>query len=99
MARETSEENGPGGGEETAASAEEVLPEGLYERVRQKVLDRARIPLSTYRVQLNKSFRFEDARAQVAYWDRLGVSDLYASPYLKAAPGSTHGYDVVDHQR
>ncbi|HEX9507129.1 MAG TPA: malto-oligosyltrehalose synthase, partial [Myxococcales bacterium] len=24
--------------------------------------------------------------------------DLYASPYLKAAPGSTHGYDVVDHQ-
>lgn len=33
------------------------------------------------------------------YLARLGVSHLYASPYLQAAPGSTHGYDVVDHGR
>ena len=27
----------------------------------------------------------------------LGISHLYASPFLKARPGSTHGYDVIDH--
>ena len=31
------------------------------------------------------------------YLARLGVSHIYASPYLKARPGSTHGYDIVDH--
>jgi (1->4)-alpha-D-glucan 1-alpha-D-glucosylmutase len=29
----------------------------------------------------------------------LGVTHLYSSPYLQAAAGSTHGYDVVDHHR
>jgi (1->4)-alpha-D-glucan 1-alpha-D-glucosylmutase len=29
----------------------------------------------------------------------LGVSHAYCSPYLQAAPHSTHGYDVVDHAR
>ncbi len=29
--------------------------------------------------------------------DRLGISHLYASPLLKSRPGSTHGYDIVDH--
>ncbi len=29
----------------------------------------------------------------------LGISHVYCSPYLQAAPGSMHGYDVVDHQR
>ena len=29
----------------------------------------------------------------------LGVSHVYSSPYLQAAPDSMHGYDVVDHQR
>jgi (1->4)-alpha-D-glucan 1-alpha-D-glucosylmutase len=33
------------------------------------------------------------------YLHRLGVSHLYASPYLQAAHGSTHGYDVIDHSR
>jgi (1->4)-alpha-D-glucan 1-alpha-D-glucosylmutase len=27
------------------------------------------------------------------------VSHLYCSPYLQAAPGSTHGYDVTDHAK
>ena len=31
------------------------------------------------------------------YLADLGISDCYASPYLKAAPGSTHGYDITDH--
>jgi (1->4)-alpha-D-glucan 1-alpha-D-glucosylmutase len=50
-------------------------------------------------VQLHAGFTFDDAAAIVPYLARLGVSHLYCSPVLQAAPGSTHGYDVVDHQR
>ena len=57
----------------------------------------ARIPRATYRVQLHKDFGFADARARVPYWAALGISHLYTSPVLRARPGSTHGYDVVDH--
>ena len=55
-------------------------------------------PTSTYRVQLHAGFDFEAAAAIAGYLADLGVSHLYASPYLQAAPGSTHGYDVVDHR-
>lgn len=58
-----------------------------------------RIPESTYRVQFHAGFTFADAAGIVPYLARLGVTHLYASPYLKAAPGSTHGYDVVDHNQ
>jgi (1->4)-alpha-D-glucan 1-alpha-D-glucosylmutase len=54
---------------------------------------------ATYRVQLHKGFGFEEARQQVEYLEKLGVSHLYCSPVLQAAPGSTHGYDVVDHSQ
>ncbi len=57
------------------------------------------VPRATYRVQLNASFTFDDAAAVAGYLADLGVSHLYCSPYLQAAPGSTHGYDVVDHSR
>jgi len=57
------------------------------------------VPLSTYRLQFNAAFRFDDARAIVPYLDALGIGSMYASPYLKARPGSTHGYDVVDPNR
>ena len=57
----------------------------------------ARVPVATYRLQLHKDFGFADATALVPYLARLGVSHVYASPFLKARPGSTHGYDVVDH--
>ena len=53
-------------------------------------------PISTYRLQFTPSFRFEDARKIVPYLADLGIGYLYASPYLKARPGSEHGYDVVD---
>ncbi|HET7478809.1 MAG TPA: malto-oligosyltrehalose synthase, partial [Rubrobacteraceae bacterium] len=56
-----------------------------------------RVPRTTYRLQLNKDFTFADAAALVPYLSELGISDLYASPYMKARPGSTHGYDVIDH--
>lgn len=55
-----------------------------------------KIPVSTYRVQFNKHFRFVDAGAVIQYLYALGISDLYASPYLKAKEGSLHGYDIVD---
>ena len=58
-----------------------------------------RVPLTTYRLQLGPEFSFEDATARVPYLASLGVTDLYLSPILAAAPGSTHGYDVVDHSR
>jgi len=58
-----------------------------------------RLPVSTYRLQLQPEFGFDDARAALDYLQRLGVTDLYLSPILQATPGSTHGYDVVDHTR
>jgi (1->4)-alpha-D-glucan 1-alpha-D-glucosylmutase len=57
------------------------------------------VPSATYRVQLSPAFTFDDAAAAVPYLDRLGVSHVYLSPILQAAPGSTHGYDVVEHGR
>jgi len=56
-----------------------------------------RIPLATYRLQFNRDFTFNQARAIVPYLNALGISHLYASPYLKARPGSRHGYDIIDH--
>ena len=56
-----------------------------------------RIPLTTYRLQLTPTFTFSDARRVLPYLGRLGVTDVYLSPILQAVPGSTHGYDVIDH--
>ena len=50
----------------------------------------------TYRLQLHGDCGFDDAAGIADYLAALGVSHLYASPSLQAAPGSTHGYDVVD---
>ena len=55
-----------------------------------------RIPVSTYRLQFNQSFSFKDAAHLVPYLHDLGITDCYASPYLKALPGSSHGYDIID---
>lgn len=57
------------------------------------------VPLATYRLQFRKEFGFDAAADAAAYLGRLGVSHVYASPYLLARPGSTHGYDIVDHHR
>ncbi|MCA9097509.1 MAG: hypothetical protein KDA36_03955, partial [Planctomycetaceae bacterium] len=53
-------------------------------------------PMATYRLQLNRSFRFADAQDLVPYFSRLGVTHIYASPILRARQSSLHGYDVVD---
>ena len=56
------------------------------------------IPLATYRLQFNKDFTFSQATELVPYLASLGISHCYASPYLRARPGSLHGYDIIDHQ-
>jgi (1->4)-alpha-D-glucan 1-alpha-D-glucosylmutase len=58
-----------------------------------------RIPSSTYRLQLHKDFTFDDAASIADYLCDLGITHIYCSPYLQAAPGSMHGYDVVNHQK
>ena len=55
------------------------------------------VPLATYRLQFTPEFGFDDAAAVLPYLQALGVSHLYASPFLKARAGSRHGYDVVDY--
>jgi len=55
-----------------------------------------RIPVATYRLQFNSQFRFSDAGQIIPYLHRLGITDIYASPYFKASKGSLHGYDILD---
>lgn len=57
------------------------------------------VPVSTYRLQLGPDLTLDDARSRLPYLARLGVTHLYLSPVLTAAPGSTHGYDVVRHDQ
>jgi len=80
------------GGGRTASPDVDVEPRGTWAT--------AHGPLTaTYRLQLNAAFTLNDARAQVGYFARLGVSHLYLSPILAARRGSQHGYDVVDPTR
>ena len=59
----------------------------------------SRIPVATYRLQLTADFDFDAAAGVVPYLKSLGISHVYASPFMKARKGSTHGYDIVDHTR
>ena len=56
-----------------------------------------RTPVTTYRLQLGPDLTFAQAQDQLDYLQALGATDIYLSPILQAAPGSTHGYDVTDH--
>ena len=55
------------------------------------------IPIATYRLQLSADFDFDAAASVVPYLKALGITHLYASPFMRARKGSTHGYDVTDH--
>jgi (1->4)-alpha-D-glucan 1-alpha-D-glucosylmutase len=57
------------------------------------------IPIATYRLQLTADFDFDAAAATVPYLKALGISHLYASPFMKARKGSSHGYDIIDHAK
>ena len=78
-----------------------VVPESqtLTEALEQIVNETACRPLSTYRIQFHRGFRLEEARNLVPYLHNLGVSHLYASPFLEARAGSLHGYDIINHER
>ncbi|MGF1581332.1 MAG: malto-oligosyltrehalose synthase [Gemmataceae bacterium] len=65
----------------------------------EEMFTRQPIPTATYRLQLNSEFPFDRARELVPYLKSLGISDCYVSPILQARPGSTHGYDVCDHEQ
>ncbi len=66
----------------------EALPSGAMPRY---------VPSSTYRLQLHKDFPLPAALEIVPYLAKLGVGAVYTSPYFTAEPGSTHGYDVCNH--
>lgn len=70
---------------------------GLVDAVMERLRSHRRLPVSTYRLQFNLDFTFDDARSLVPYLHSLGVTDCYSSPYLRARPGSPHGYDICDH--
>jgi (1->4)-alpha-D-glucan 1-alpha-D-glucosylmutase len=59
----------------------------------------ARVPASTYRLQISAGFTLDDAAGVLPYLQRLGVDWVYLSPLLEAEPGSDHGYDVIDPSR
>jgi (1->4)-alpha-D-glucan 1-alpha-D-glucosylmutase len=75
----------------------EVLASLLSDLEREATARRC-APEATYRLQFHAGFTFQDAAHFAPYLRDLGVSHIYASPYLKARPGSKHGYDVLDHQ-
>ena len=58
-----------------------------------------RIPVSTYRIQFSRDFRFKDAEDLIPYLHQLGVTDLYSSPRFRPRRGSSHGYDVTHPRR
>ena len=66
-------------------------------------LETIRISLATfpgtYRLQFNKDFTFNDAVKILDYLQRLGITEIYASPILTSRRGSGHGYDVTNPNR
>jgi (1->4)-alpha-D-glucan 1-alpha-D-glucosylmutase len=68
----------------------------LFAGKKKAIADPAPPPVASYRLQLHKGFGFRAATRIVPYLARLGISHVYTSPFLKARPGSMHGYDVVD---
>jgi (1->4)-alpha-D-glucan 1-alpha-D-glucosylmutase len=75
-----------------------ALLETLFRKTVGDLAARRRFPESTYRLQFHADFTFRDAEALAPYLDDLGVTDCYASPYLKSRPGSKHGYDISEHR-
>src|SRR5947199_7264486 len=72
--------------------------ETLFTETMQAIAAERRLPEATYRLQFHAGFTFRDAARLVPYLRDLGITHCYASPYLRARPGSMHGYDIVDHR-
>jgi len=69
----------------------------IIARIVEEKVKHCRLPRATYRLQLNSAFRFQDVRSLIRYWHDLGFSDLYISPLMQACTGSSHGYDICEH--
>jgi (1->4)-alpha-D-glucan 1-alpha-D-glucosylmutase len=95
--------NSQGGNDPPASLGSSAMPHQIRDRslMLGTALGTANAPFApprgTYRMQFHAGFGFAQAAALAPHLAKLGVSHVYASPYLKARPGSTHGYDVVDH--
>ena len=76
-----------------------MIHPGLHPNCKISSINMPRTPSSSYRLQLHAGFTFDDAPRVVGYLKDLGISHVYCSPYLEAAKGSLHGYDVVNHQK
>ncbi|SDG29838.1 malto-oligosyltrehalose synthase [Klenkia brasiliensis] len=55
------------------------------------------VPSGTYRLQFHADFTLGQGAELAGYLADLGVSHAYASPLLRSAEGSNHGYDTTDH--
>jgi (1->4)-alpha-D-glucan 1-alpha-D-glucosylmutase len=62
-------------------------------------MERRRVPVATYRLQMHGGFPLRAALRVTPYLERLGISHPYTSSLVMAKPGSTHGYDVTDPSR
>jgi (1->4)-alpha-D-glucan 1-alpha-D-glucosylmutase len=78
--------------------ADDVI-DTLVAQTAEEVARRQCLPEATYRLQFHAGFTFRDAERIAPYLRALGVTHCYASPYLKARPGSTHGYNIIDHRQ
>ncbi len=84
---------------DTPTATETGLRPSQWSELLAGLASRGQIPIASYRIQLHKNFNFRQAEAILPYLSSLGVSDCYSSPLLMAGPGSTHGYDICDHNR
>ncbi len=57
------------------------------------------VPVSTYRIQLDRAFTFKDLEALIPYLSELGVTNCYLSPFLEPCSAQSHGYDIANHNR
>lgn len=71
----------------------------LFSLFKESLATRKDIPLSTYRLQLNRGFTFPQARSIISYLADLGISHCYTSPFLEAGKDSPHGYDTCNYTR
>lgn len=81
-------------------SDRETWAQRVVKSVEATLAQRQAWPEATYRLEFRPDrMTFRDAAALVPYLHELGVSHVYASPYMASRSGATHGYSVVDYTR
>jgi len=72
----------------------------LANAVWSKAQERRCRPRATYRLEFHQDhLTFRDAAALVPYLASLGISHVYAAPYLKTATGTSNAYAIVDYSQ